>query len=103
MDSPEPDIQDFARPRTATVVVLLVGAALILSYLAAYAVTNVLVAADVIPDWSRDRDPRPRWMAIGFLTLTGLFVAAGATMRVLSRRQLRSIDQMEETDEHRSE
>jgi uncharacterized membrane-anchored protein len=99
MDVPELEMFDPPRPQTATVVSLLVGAALILSYLAAYAVTNALVAADVISPWPRDRDPRPRWMGFGFFALITVFTVVGAGVRVLSRRQLHKIDEMETSDE----
>ena len=99
MDVPEVEMFEPPRPKTATVVALLIGAALILSYLAAYAVTNALVAADVMPPWPRDRDPRPRWMGVGFFALIGLFTAMGGVARVMSRRQLHKIDEMETTDD----
>ncbi len=99
MDVPEVEMFEPPRPKTATVVTLLVGAALILSYLAAYAVTNALVAADVISAWPRDRDPRPRWMGVGFFALIGLFTVIGAVVRVMSRRQLHKIDEMETTED----
>ena len=99
MEVPEVEMFEPPRPKTATVVSLLVGAALILSYLAAYAVTNALVAADVISPWPRDRDPRPRWMGVGFFALITMFAVAGAVVRVMSRRQLHKIDEMETTDD----
>lgn len=98
MDVPEVEMFEPPRPKTATVVSLLIGAALILSYLAAYAVTNALVAADVMSPWPRDRDPRPRWMGIGFFALMALFSAIGAVARLISRRQLHAIDEMETDD-----
>jgi hypothetical protein len=99
MDVPEVEMFQPPRAKTATVVSLLLGAALTLSYLAAYAVTNALVAADVISPWPRDRDPRPRWMGVGFFALLVLFSAIGAGMRLMSRRQLHKIDEMETTDD----
>src|SRR5438552_2230069 len=56
-------------PRTTTVVCMLVAAALILSYLWAYAVTNALIAAEVISRWPPGSDPRPLRMCVGFITL----------------------------------
>ena len=99
MDVPELEMFEPPRPKTATVVVLLVGAALILSYLAAYAVTNALVVADVMPPWPRDRDPRPRWMGFGFFALMAFFSVIGGVVRVMSRRQLHKIDEMETSDD----
>jgi hypothetical protein len=99
MDVPELEMFEPPRPKTATVVALLVGAALILSYLAAYAVTNALVAADVMTAWPRDRDPRPRWMGVGFFALITVFSTIGVVTRALSRRQMHKIDEMETTDD----
>jgi hypothetical protein len=99
MDVPEVEMFEPPRPKTATVVSLLLGAALILSYLAAYAVTNALVAADVMSPWPRDRDPRPRWMGVGFFAVLTVFSVIGAVVRVMSRRQLHKIDEMETSDD----
>ena len=85
-------------PKTFTVVVVLVGVALVASYLWAYAVTNALVAAEVISRWQPGHDPRPMRMCIGFIsTMTGFTVIA-AIAQWASRRQLKRIDQMEEGD-----
>lgn len=84
------------RPRTLIVLALLTFTALLFSYLGAYAVTDALVAADVLPRWPPGRDPRPRRLGYGFGTLMAAFLAAAAVARVVSRRQLRSIDAMAE-------
>src|SRR5438552_12586599 len=55
-----------ARSSTTSVVVLLSGAALIFSYLVSYALTNALVAANLMQRWTPENDPRPRRMLIGF-------------------------------------
>jgi hypothetical protein len=99
MDVPEVEMFEPPRPKTATVVSLLMGAALILSYLAASAVTNALVAADVMSPWPRDRDPRPRWMGVGFFAVLTVFSVIGAVVRMMSRRQLHKIDEMETSDD----
>ena len=99
MDVPEVEMFQPPRAKTATVVSLLLGAALTLSYLAAYAVTNALVTADVMSPWPRDRDPRPRWMGVGFFALITAFAVIGAVVRVMSRRQLHQIDEMDTNDE----
>lgn len=84
-----------ARPRTLTVLGLLVGSAAIISYLAAYALTNALVAADFLSRWQPGHDPRPRRMLIGFTALLAVFGSIAGLVRWTSRRQLRSIDEME--------
>jgi hypothetical protein len=83
-----------ARPRTLTVVILLVLAALVFSYLGAYALTGALASADVISQWSPDDDPRPRNMLMGFVALMVLFSIMAGGFRLLSSRQLRRIDAM---------
>lgn len=89
-----PDADNPVRPRTLTVLGLLVTAALVLSYLVAYALTDALRAADVLPHWTPGHDPRPRWLLIGFGTVMTVFLATGVAFRMLSQRQLRRIDAM---------
>jgi len=86
------------RPRTATVLLLLVTAAMTISYLIAYAVTNALVASNMMPAWSPGDDPRPEWMIKGFLFLCGGFALAAGAARFLSYRQLKHIDAMNDED-----
>jgi uncharacterized membrane protein YedE/YeeE len=85
-------------PKTATVIGLLVGAALTFSYLAAYCGVNALVAADVMSPLKPGHDPRFRLFAIFTVVFAGIFTGFGALARWASRRQLSSIDAME-TDE----
>jgi hypothetical protein len=85
-----------APPRAVTVLSMLALAALTFSYLGAYAVTNALVAEQVISPWPRDRDPRPRWLLVGFCVLMLTFMAAGEFMRRLSGSEMRRIDEMVE-------
>lgn len=95
--TPAPEV----RPRTITVLVVLVAAAAGFSYLGAYAVANALKSADVI-NWSPDADPRPRWMIIGFTSLLSLFLGLSVIMRRVSKRQLKRIDELsEQTEEFR--
>ena len=75
---------------------LLATAALTFSYLGAYAVSDALVRADVLPRWPAGADPRPRWMIGGFAVLMGLSLGAAGVARFVSRRHLRRIDAMAE-------
>jgi hypothetical protein len=86
---------DSQPPRTLTVVLLLIAAALIVSYLWAYAMTNVLVAAELMTRWPPGRDPRPMRLCIGFVTMMSLFLVGATFAQWMSRRQLRRIDEME--------
>jgi hypothetical protein len=87
------------RPRTTSVLALLSGAALIFSYLVSYALTNALVAANLMQKWAPGTDPRPRRMLIGFSSAMIAFGLIGATARFMSKRQLARIDEMDETDD----
>jgi hypothetical protein len=73
--------------------VLLVTAAMF-SYLLAYAMTDALATAQVLPRYESGNDPRPMWMVRAFVCLTCTFMAVGGLARLLSRRQLRRIDAM---------
>jgi hypothetical protein len=84
-----------AHPRTGTVIALLAGAAIILSYLFSYCVMNALAASDVITRWTSDHDPRPKVFLIAFVVLSALFAAIGLIARTVSKRQMSKIDEME--------
>jgi hypothetical protein len=84
-----------ARPKTATVLGLLAGAALIFSYLGSYCLVNALVAAEMMTRWQPGHDPRPKMLVVGFVALMGSFLAAGALARWMSGRQMNRIDEME--------
>ena len=84
------------QPKLATVVLMLIAAALIGSYLWAYAITNALVASDVISRWPPGHDPRPLRMCIGFVVMTSLFTVVAGVSQWMSQRQLRRIDEMEQ-------
>ena len=86
------------RPRTLSVVGLLAITAAILSYLGAYAMTNALVAAELVRPWAKDHDPRPRWFLVGFVVLICLFSLVAAAARHASSRQMKEIEQMEAED-----
>jgi len=85
------------RPRTITVLGMLTAAALVFSYLGAYALADALVAAEVLQAWPRESDPRPRWLLVGFVSLLGTFLVVGALFKWMSRRELQQIDQMMES------
>ncbi|HEV2294393.1 MAG TPA: hypothetical protein VGR35_11085 [Tepidisphaeraceae bacterium] len=93
---------DGPRASTAQVLGLLVMMAFALSYLGAYAFTNALLDADILQQWAPGTDPRPRLLAMCFVSLLGLFGVLGFLFRILSSRQLRSIDALaDETEEFR--
>jgi hypothetical protein len=83
------------RPSTVVVLALLAGVALIFSYLIAYAMTNALVAAEVITRWAPTADPRPRYFAKTFFGLMGVFVMGGTIARLTTRRQMRRLEELE--------
>jgi hypothetical protein len=91
-------IESEAPTRTAPVLAMLAAAAIAFSYLWAYAGTDALVAAGLLSPWQPGSDPRPHRMLVSFGVLSGAFIIGGALVRVLSRRQLRKIDEMERAD-----
>ena len=92
LDSPQP------RPRTATVLALLLAAAAVFSYLGAFAVSNALVAAGLMDKWAADSDPRPRWMLLGFTSLTGAFILLALLFKWSSWRQNKRMDALADAD-----
>ena len=86
-------------PRTTTVLVFLAASAMIAAWLGVYALTNALIAVDLLADWSREADPRPAWMLRAFLGIFCTFGIVGALFRWLSNRQLRRIDAISEGEE----
>jgi hypothetical protein len=86
------------RPRTITVIGVLVVTAATLSYLGAYAMANALVSADLIKAWPKDHDPRFKWFLVGFVMLITLFGGIGAMFRFFSKRHLKKIDEMDQAD-----
>lgn len=80
------------KPKTLVVLLLLVGAAAVLSFLGSYALSDVLVQADIVGKWTAGNDPRPRWMLTSFVVLLGGFTLIGMLARQASNSQLRRID-----------
>lgn len=88
-------VQGFAGPRgprSGTVLVFLAAAAIIFSYIGCYAVTNALVAANMMGEFSPGSDPRPRWMITTFGVLFGVFIVFAGLFRLTNARQMRRID-----------
>jgi hypothetical protein len=86
------DAPQLPKPKTITVLGVLTGASLVLSYLGSYAFTNAMLSAEMIKPWAEGNDPRPRWLLISFCSLMLVFMGIGGICRFLSRRQLQSID-----------
>lgn len=85
-----------ARPRTVTVLTLLMTTSLVFSYLFAYGLPAALVGAGMLAPWSSGNDPRMRWMLTVFASMMGVFMCVGGIVRFLSRQQMRRIDAMTE-------
>ena len=90
------DLEAGNRPRTVSVLILLMFAACTLSYLVAYAAPGALVSANVLAPWPSYDDPRPRWMVTSFVLLLGSFILVMMFFRMLSRLSMRRIDAMTE-------
>jgi hypothetical protein len=82
------------KPQTLLVLLLMVSAAGALSFLGSYALSSVLIEAEVLSPWTAGNDPRPRWLVMSFAGLLGFFGALAAVARQVSRSQLRRIDAM---------
>lgn len=87
------------KAQTATVLGLLVTAAAVLSYFIAFPLTNALRSAEFLAaPAAAGYDPRLRWMAVTFVSLLGTFAVVAGLFRLVSRRQMRRIDEMVETE-----
>jgi NADH:ubiquinone oxidoreductase subunit 5 (subunit L)/multisubunit Na+/H+ antiporter MnhA subunit len=84
------------KPRTLTVLTLLMAAAATFSYLGAFAATDALVKAEIMKPIRHHPDPRPLWAVIGFSALLAAFVLVAAFVGYLNKRQFRRIDAMVE-------
>jgi hypothetical protein len=91
-DESPPDV----RPRTSTVLVLLVLAAALFSYIGAYPMTKALAGANLIAPITSEHDPRPIWAASAFVAMLLAAGMVAVALRFMSRQQLKSIDTMEE-------
>src|SRR5690349_6619852 len=83
---------------TIKVAFLPLAAAVLFSYLGAFALTNALVSADLLEHWPPRHDPRPRWMITAFVALTGAFSIIGAWLKWTSWRQMRRLDTIANDD-----
>ena len=92
-ENPPPRSRPF---RTLTVFVLLLIAALVFSYLGAFAVTDALAKADLIESWSAEHDPRMRWMMNSFGYCVGTFLVIAILMKWSSWRQMQNVDELDE-------
>jgi hypothetical protein len=82
------------RANTPTVLVMLSAAAITFSYLWAYALTDALVKNGLLSPWQPGPDPRPGRMLVSFVLLLSLFTVGATAARVLSKRQMRGMEQM---------
>jgi len=90
------DRQVIRRPKTVTVLGLILLTALALSWLGSYALSNVLVNAGLISAWPADHDPRPMRLAVSFGCLMILLLLLAGVVRYSSKRQMERIEGMEE-------
>src|SRR5688572_1880537 len=81
-----PDKVDYAanaRPRTISVVVVLMVTAIVVSYLGAYAVPTALVNAEMMAPWPTYDDPRPRWVVMTFVGVLTSFLLIGGLFQLV--------------------
>lgn len=79
------------RPRTWTVLGCLALATLVISYLGAYAFSDALVRAELLPAFTRENDPRPLWMLGAWTVLTAAPLGVAAVFRLLAQREMRRL------------
>ena len=93
---PETPIQQlhpvFRLARTLFVLLLLAVAAVAYSYLGAFALTSMLLSADLINHWPLDADPRPRWMLMSLAGMVGTFLLLALFFKWTGWRQMRYLD-----------
>jgi hypothetical protein len=87
-----PDI----RPKTSSVLMLLVIAAGLFSYIGAYPMTTALAGADLIAPVTAAHDPRPVWAGSAFVAILALAGFIALVLRFVSRQSLKRIETMEE-------
>jgi len=78
------------RPRTLSVVTVLMVTAVVLSYLGAYAVPTALVNSNIMEPWPNYDDPRPRWVVMTFVGLLSSFLLMLGLFQVLGALQGRT-------------
>ena len=98
MDTPI-EMAHAPRPKTLVVMGVLAATALTFSFLGSYAVYNALVSAGVVQQYT-GKDPRPKWLVIGFCVLMVIFIGVGEFFRFLSKRQFKAIDAMAEAKDN---
>jgi hypothetical protein len=86
------DFESANRPHTLSVLVVLMFAAITISYVFAYGASGALVSANILPPWPAYDDPRPRWMVTSFVLLLGSFTLITMFFRMLGRVSMRRID-----------
>ena len=91
-DDASPDI----RPKTSSVLVLLVLAAGLFSYIGAYPMTTALAGANLIAPITADHDPRPIWAGSAFVAILVLAGFIALLLRFVSRQSLKRIETMED-------
>jgi hypothetical protein len=88
------DVTSEHRPKTISVLVVLLVTAVVLSYLVGYALPNALVLNNVMAPWPEYDDPRRRWMALSLFTVLTTYMVLWGFFRLLGAVQFRRIDAM---------
>ena len=82
------------RPHTASVLIVLLVTAVVISYLVGYAVPQALIMADALQPWPPYDDPRRRWMALSLFTILASYMGLWGFFRMLGAFQMKRIDSM---------
>ena len=81
-----------AKPRTGVVVILLLAAAVTISWLGSFALMNVLVSVNMMTQWPPGRDPRMHMFGLEFISMVTVFVGVHVIVRLIGALQMRKMD-----------
>ena len=95
MEDWEPAENSVPKAKTPIVAAVLIGVALLFSWIGCYAAVGVLQKVELIPPFQPNHDPRLMWFVTTFLILLAVFGGIALIAHLVSHRQLHNIDQMD--------
>lgn len=87
------------KPKTFTVLVILLFCVSMLSWLLIYAGTNALIAADMMKPWPAKADPRLEWWGISIVVILALVLVGGRIVPWIITRQASAIDAIADAED----
>lgn len=80
------------KPNRTTIVLALIAAAALFSYLGCFAIVNALQKHEIMAPFAQGHDPRLRWFLISFGILATLFFGSAGLVQMLSHRKADEVD-----------